>query len=258
MVVAISVVFSAAGLSHALSGAPGGWSFLLIPPALGGLGWWAAGPLAERYYVRATALLTEVDGLVSGVSSAEEDRIVYLEWVARGRPELLRQLRQGWRSYRTWALGAWGLGLLGALAAWSGATDSAGQVLTVTGGAVLLYSLIPPLLAAGDPGWLDDALGVSERQVDRARLLVGLLYAQGAVVPPLAAGLIRHGAAVLPSLLAVEVVGATVLLISTRLARRKGRAATWWVGPLALVAWAALSASASTPVQEWLQSAGGL
>jgi len=248
LVVAISVVFSSAGLSYALSGRPDGWAFLAIPPALGLLGWFAAGPLAERYYVRATALLTEVDGLVSGVDTAEEDASVYLEWLARGRPELLRQLRQGWRSYRTWALGAWGLGVLGVLAAWSDEPGLHGRLLTVVGGCALLLSLLPPQLSKGDPQWLDEALGTRPPQVDRARFLVAFLYAQGAIIPPLAAGLLRHGAEVLFSVAMVEGVAALLIFASTRLARRMNERAAWWIGPIALVVWAALTASASQPL----------
>lgn len=252
LLVAISVVFSSAGLSYALSGRMDGWAFLAIPPALGLAGWFVAGPLAERYYVRATALLTEVDGLVSGVSSAEEDRLVYLEWLARGRPELLRQLRQGWRSYRTRALGGWGLGLLGVLGAWSAEPGLTGRMLTVVGGCVLFFALLPPQLAGGDPKWLDDALGTKPTQVDWARFLVAFLYAQGAVIPPLAAGLVRHGTAIVPPLLMVEVVGALAIFASAKLARRLGTRASWWVGPAALVAWAAMAASTRPDLGLWL------
>jgi hypothetical protein len=254
LVVAISVVFSSAGLSHALTGAPSGWAFLCIPPLLGLVGWALAGPLAERYYVRATALLTEVDGLVSGVSSAEEDRTVYLEWMARGRPELLRQLRQGWRSYRPWALGGWGLGFLGLLAAWSGESGTEGRLLSVVGGCMLLFSLLPPQLSKGDPPWLDEALGTRPGPVDNARFVVALLYAQGALVLPLAGGLVRHGAVVLPPLVAVEGVAALLIFVSAKLARRLGERAAWMVGPLALVVWAGLTFSATPDLGIWLQA----
>ncbi|HCH62637.1 MAG TPA: hypothetical protein DFR83_07535 [Deltaproteobacteria bacterium] len=246
LLVAISVVFSSAGLSYALSGRADGWAFLLIPPALGLAGWAAAGPLSERYYVRATALLTEVDGLVSGAATAEEDRAVYLEWLARGRPELLRQLRQGWRSYRPWALGAWGLGLLGVLAAWSAEPDVEARLLSVVGGCFVFFALLPPRLAAGDPVWLDEALGTRSGAVDRARFTVGFLYAQGALVPALAAGLVRHGREVILPLLAVEVVGAAVMFAAAFLARRQRERAAWLVGPIALVVWAGLTFSASS------------
>lgn len=256
LVVTIAVVFSAAGLSYALTGRPDGWAFLLIPPALGGVGWALAGPLAEHYYVRATALLTEVDGLVSGVDSAEEDRVVYLEWLARGRPELLRQLRQGWRSYRTWALGAWGLGLLGVLGAWSAEPGLDGRLTSVVGGCALLFTLLPPQLAKGDPEWLDAALGTHRPRVDRARAAVAVLYAQGAVVPPLAAGLVRHGVDCLAPLLWVEGVLVGLAVVSAALSRRLGERAAWGMGPLALVVWAALTASGSPELSAWLQGGG--
>ena len=256
-VVALSVAFSAGGLGRAVAGDSSGWGLLLVPPVLGALGWGIAQPLSDRYYVRATALLTEVDGLVAGVAGADEDRLVYLEWLSRGRPELLRQLRQGWRAQRSWAVGGWGLGLLGLLAAWSTEPGVAGRLLSVVGGCVLLYTLLPPRLSSGDPKWLDEALGVQGPRVDRARAFVAFAYAQAAVLPALAAGLLRHGAAVLPSIAVVETVGALLIFVSSLAARRLGERAAWIVGPLALVAWAALTTVATPELGEWLLDRSG-
>jgi hypothetical protein len=108
----------------------------------------------------------------------------------------------------------------------------------------LLYALLPPQLSAGDPQWLDEALGTDARQVDRARFQVAMLYAQGAVILPLGAGLVRHGTAVLAPLFVVELVAALMMMVASKLARRQGARASWWVGPAVLVAWAALAAGA--------------
>ena len=248
MVVAFAVAFAAGGLARAVAGDPSGWALLAVPPAVGVVGWFAAGPLADRYYVRATALLTEVDGMVAGVAAAEEDQLVYLEWISRRRPELLRQLRQGWRAHRSWAVGSWGLGVLGLLAAWSTEPGIAARLMTVVGGCVMLYAVLPPRLASGDPPWLDQALGVKSASVDRARAVVAFAYAQGAVIPALLAGLLRHGTAILPALLAVEMVGALLVFGAAMAARRMGERAAWVVGPVALVAWAALASAASLDV----------
>jgi len=257
LVVALSVSFSAGGLARAVSGDPTGWPLMGVPLLVGGVGWALAGPLADRYYVRATALLTEVDGLVAGVSAAEEDRLVYLEWLSRGRPELLRQLRQGWRAQRSWAVGAWGLGLLGLLAAWSTEPGVAGRLLSVVGGCALLYALLPPRLSGGDPVWLDEALGVQVNKVDNARALVAFAYAQGVVLPALAAGLVRHGTAVLLPLAVVEIIAALLIFVSSKLARRMGERAAWIMGPVALVAWAGLTTAATPELAEWLSRGGG-
>ncbi len=243
-VMGIVIDFAANGLARALVGQPVGWLFVGLPPLVGWVGWTAAGPLAERYYVRATALLSEVDGMVASARTgkAEEDTSVYLEWLARGRRELIRQLRQGWRAHRTWATGAWGLGMLGFLAAWSRDPDVAGRLLSVVGGCVALFAFVPTRLALGDPLWLDEALGVSRMQVARARASVAFLYAQGAVIPPLLAGSIRHGSVVLAPILAAEAMGVLLIGIATFLAHTQRDRAAWWVGPLALLAWASLTA----------------
>lgn len=245
-VLGIACAFASAGLSYAVAGNPVGWAFLLIPPGLGLLSWLAVPALADRYYVRATALLTEIDGLVAGADaggSSAEDRAVYLEWLARDRPELLRQLRQGWRAHRTWGVGAWGLGLLGLLAAWSTDPGVEGRLLSVVGGCLVLYALLPARLAQGDPPWLDEALGVSPRAVDGARLGVAWLYGQGVVLPALAAGLLRHGHAVWVPVLVVELVGLLTIGTGVLFARRMRGQGAWFMGPIALVAWALLSAA---------------
>ncbi len=229
------------GLASALDGWAPGWAFLGLPPALGVAGWLVAGPLAERTYVRATALLTEIDGMVAGREQADEERSVYLEWAARGRPELLRALRQGWRARRGWAMGAWALGALGALAGWSGAATAPGQAAAVAAGGALLLGALPARLADGDPPWLDRWLGVGGLPVARARATVAVLYAQGVVVPMAAALLIRHG---LGSLWVVGLAEALALggagLGAGLAARWRGRAA-WAYGPAALLAWAAVA-----------------
>ena len=55
------------------------------------------------------------------------------------------------------------------------------MLLLVTGGAVLIGTM-PAALAAGDPPWLDRALGVSRARVGAARATAAVLYAQGLLV----------------------------------------------------------------------------
>ncbi len=245
-VVGMAVMWAAGGLAWALQGDPRGWAFLAIPPAVGLAGWVAAGPLAERQYVRATALLTEVDALGAATEDPEESRRVYLEWLAGDqRPALLRQLRNAWRAHRTWAFAAWLLGLSGALAGWSDDPDIAARIATTCGGAGLVIAALPTRLVLGDPAWLDAALGVRPRSVLLARATTGLLYAQGALLPAVLTGLFRHGAAAAPALLAVELLTALAALAAAALAARLRHRATLVYGPLAVLAWAALAGAAS-------------
>lgn len=236
----VAVALAAAGLRAALEGYNLGLLFLALPPLIGVGGALLARPLAEAWYVRATALLAEIDGAWAAVENSEAEAAhVYLEWTARGRMELLRALRQGWRRLRPWATGAWLLGLGGAFAGWTGSADAADRALIVGAGAALLIAALPVRLADGDPEWLDRSLGVDARRVGAARAIAGWLYAQGAILPPVLALAVRHGVGpALSTLLALELVaalGAAVAALAA--AHQRGRGA-WLYGPAAVMIWA--------------------
>ena len=222
-----------------LGGWTGGWVWLLLLPGLAAAGLAAALPLADRYYVSTTALLTEMDGQYAGIAEADESGHVYLEWTATGRPELLRALRQAGRRLWPYSVGAWTGGALAALAAWTRAGGETGwMLLLVTGGAVLIGTM-PAALAAGDPPWLDRALGVSRARVGAARATAAVLYAQGLLVLPLFALILREGVAALVPLLLAELLVVVTAVLSATAAARFGARAGWIVGPFALVLWAA-------------------
>ncbi|MEL6344868.1 MAG: hypothetical protein AAFV53_17255 [Myxococcota bacterium] len=240
-VVLIAVGFAAAGLSGALQGWAPGWAFLALPPVVGVLGWFAALPLAEQYYVRATALLSEVDAQWAGVEEAEEASSVYLDWLAQDRPEMLRALRQGWRRLRIWPTGAWVVGCISVIGGWTEDPIALTQVLTVSGGGVLLISGISIRMAEGDPVWLDNALGVPKGKVAAARGAVALLYAQGAVVPAVAVLALRHGFAVAGwALMITEGLALGGAALAAGLASQMRGRGAWVYGPTALLLWAAI------------------
>lgn len=245
-VAGVALALASGGVAAGLQGWPWGWAFLLLPPALGLAGAVVAGPLSERTYVRASALLAEIDAAWAGVDEGDEERRVYLEWLAEGRPELLRALRQGWRRLRTWPMGAWGLGFVGVFAGWSASPGAPASVVAVAGAAVVLVSAVPTRLAEGDPPWLDDALGVDQGRVLLVRWSVGALYAQGAIVPPIAALVVRQGGVALMPLLLLEILALVAPLVAALVARRlRGRGA-WVYAPLAVLAWAAVASLAVT------------
>ncbi|MCK6505683.1 hypothetical protein L6R53_20180 [Myxococcota bacterium] len=237
-VAGVALGVASAGVSAALQGWAPGWAFLALPPLVGLAGALVAGPLADGFYVRASALLAEIDAAWAGVDEGEEERRVYLEWLAGDRPELLRALRQGWRRLRSWPMGAWGLGLLGAMAGWSADPGAASQVVLVAGAATVLVAAVPTRLAEGDPAWLDQALGVRAGPVVHARAAVAFLYAQGAILPALLALLIRQGGAILRPLLLLELLALVAAFAAALIARRlRGRGA-WAYAPLGVLAWA--------------------
>ena len=242
-VVGLAVALASAGLQLALGGWTPGWVLLALPPLLGAVGWAMAAPLGRAWYVRATALLAEIDGLYAvadGETAAEEARHVYLDWLARGRPEMLRTLRAGWRAHRGWAMGAWGLGLVGLSAAWNADPVALDRTLVVSGAAVALMGALPGRLSSGDPAWLDQALGVEPFAVFRARAAATFLYAQGAILPPSLALVVRHGLAALPVFLALQLVAAAAGGAGALTAWRWRARAPYVYGSVALVGWAVL------------------
>lgn len=242
VVAGAAVTVGAAGLRGALEGRALGWAWALCPAAVGLAAFALALPLADRLYVRATALLTEVDGQVEHRLAAEGAaggvEPVYLEWTAGPRREHRRALRQAWRAHRAWAFGGWSLGLCTLLAVWSDEVDVMARIFAVAGGGGLLMAGLPLRLAEGDPPWLDRALGLRPAAVGLGRALTAVGYAQGVVLPGLL-GALRHPARdVIGALLGVELAvlvgsGAAAALA----ARWRGRGA-WLYGGLAVVAWA--------------------
>ena len=243
--VGTAVGMAASGLAGALGGWTPGWAFLALPPLVGAAAWAAVPALADRYYVRATAILTEIDAQWAGAEEAEEASRVYLDWLAGAdRPELLRALRHGWRRLRSWPLGGWGIGALAALAGWSDDPEGAARAMALAGAGALLMTAIPTRMAEGDPPWLDRALGISPARVAGARAGVAWLYAQGAILPPLLTLGLRQGGAAAALLLAVgeglALLGAAGGAAAAMRLRGRG---VWVYGPLALLTWATVVGS---------------
>lgn len=231
-----TIMLAASGVGAALRGWAPGWLWLLLPPIVGVVGAAFAGPLAERWYVRASTLLAEIDASWGATDQGEEARRVYLEWLARD-PELLRALRQGWRRRRLFPMGAWGLGALSALAGWSADPAAGAQVVLVAGAGALLVASVSHSLAAGDPPWLGLALGVKPRAATRARATVAFLYAQGAILPGLLALLVRQGGAVLAPALLIEALAVVAAALGATTAARWGLRGGLAYAPLALLCW---------------------
>ncbi len=223
---------AAAGLRAALEGLTVGWLWLLLPFALGAVGLALARPLAETQYVRATALLAEVDAQWALVDQKDDPSAVYLEWIRPRHAEVLRALRQGWRRIRTWPVGAWLLGLVAAGAAWAPDAEAPARAVLSTAAAACLIAAVPTQLADGDPAWLDEALGVRPLAVGLARAWVAWLYAQGVVIPATIALAIRHGAAALGMVPVEGIVALCALAAAGAASRWRGRG-VWIYAPFA-------------------------
>ena len=233
LLVGLSVEFAAIGMELALTGWSTGWLWLGIPAGLGAIAFATVGPLAERFYVRASLLLAEVDGAWGQAQTAELAETVYLEKLGRKDAESLRALRLGWRSLRIYATGGWVVGTLVALAGWSSPDR-----LTFWGGlAVVWAASVASLMAAHDPHWLNQALGVQSARVLWARARVAAAYAAGALIPVVVVLGIRHtnGLAVAGMLILCLVSAA----LSSVAARIWQTSAPWAYGAMGLVMWSA-------------------
>jgi len=217
------------------------WGLLTLLPALVGvLSWPLAQSLMVRWYVPATAVVGEIDAqwATLGMDEKEEGLRVYLDWMARGRPELLRCLQQGWRRLRVWPVAGWGIGILAVIPAWR---EDTGLLTWVVALGVLGVCAIPTQLAVGDPKWLNRALGVPMLQVNLSRGCVAFLYAQGVLIPPLFFGAIRSGIGTYgPFLLGMESICVLGAIVAALLVKRWPRNAIWLYAPTAVMIWAGM------------------
>ncbi len=242
-----ALYLASVGLEQALQGSPVWTLALAAPSLLAAMAWLLVAPLAERTWYRATTLLAEVDAAYAGLEDDEEARRVYLEWAtrwapARLQPHLLRSLRQGWRACRGWVTGAWGLGLLGAIAGWSDASDATPRVVVVAGGALLCLAALAIVMERGDPPWLGRSIGLAPGPRLLARGLAVLAYLQGALLPGVLSVLLRRGGEALLLLAELELLALGATTLAT-LASPLGRRAWAAYVPLALGAWILASRS---------------
>jgi len=233
LIVGLGVEFAAIGLELALTGWSTGWLWVAIPAGVGAAAFMTVGPLAERFYVRASLLLAEVDGAWGQAQTAELAESVYLENFGRKDPEAVRALRLGWRSLRIYATGGWVVGTLVALSGWSSPDR-----LTFWGGlAVVWAASVASLMAARDPLWLDQALGVQRTRVLWARARVAMAYAAGALVPTVVVLGVRHEDGL--AMLGMIILCLVSACLSAGAALVWRTSAPWAYGAMGLVTWSA-------------------
>jgi len=231
-IVGISVEIAAIGLGAALSGWTVGFLWLGIPAIVGFVAWSTVGRLAERYYVKASLLLAEVDGAWGQVEQVETASEVYLQRLGNGKPETLRALRLGWRSLRIYATGGWVAGVVVAIFSWS----SPERAIFWGGLATVWVSTVAAMMPSKDPIWLDRALGVNANKTMLSRGLVAWVYGLAVVAPVSVLLMLQHGywihglALVGLGLLGSGLSAAAAMLFRT--------SAVWAYGAVALVAWA--------------------
>ena len=205
------------------------------PFLFGLLGFWLARQLVDRELVRGVMILAEVDARWKQVSDDEElEQTVYLEWLAVGRPELLRALRQGWRNHRLFPNLGWGCGILSALSVVGGQVQAAWLLASI--GFVGMGTL-PFRLAQGDPKWLDRALGVSDRKTQWARTLVTMLYSAGIFLPLVLAYVVSASDFTILPVVGLLLLGGLCSFLGGGFVRTFGPSALGWYLPCGVILW---------------------
>jgi len=218
-----------------------GGALLLVPVASFVLAWGVTPLLAQKWYLRTSLLLAEIDARYAGLEDREEARWVYLQWMLRwmpvgARPTILRELRQGWRDHRGWITGTWALGGLAALGA-LGEQGTADRALVMASAGAVLAGAVGLRLEMGNPDWLESWLDVPRRRVLLARGWVLACWLQALVWPPVLALGLAQGWGV-----AWTVGTALEALVVVLAALGAVCGTTGWVSyaPLALVVWAGI------------------
>ncbi len=214
----VAFAYGMGGLYLASWGGP----WLLAPLVMGVVAWLPTPALARGFHVRTTLVLHEVDAAYGFEEEAEEARVVYLEWMTRWLPSgwrtaALKELRHGWRGLRSWLTGAWGLGFLALLAAWSDDPSAVGRTTLVAGAGLALLAISGLRLAATDPPWLRLSMAVPGLLPARAAVVFGWL--QPALLPAFFALLVRQGAVAFRMLAVLEAEALVLALVSSLCSR---------------------------------------
>lgn len=220
--VGTAAVFGASeGARLVLMGQPLGALLLVIPLVVGLVAFLPAGGLAERYHFRTTLILAEIDAAYAVEErDPEEARRVYLEWLVRLLPqrlhlEFLKELRHGWRGLRSWLTGAWGLGILCLISAWSSEPSSWGRSLAIALAALVAIACVGLRLSTTDPLWLDQTLPQKRSLRLSARALAIFAWLQGVILPPTIALVLRQGGGAALSFLGITEAAALALCIAS-------------------------------------------
>ena len=123
----------------------------------------------------------------------------------------------------------------GALVASRGGHPRAADILG--GLAVVWAASVASLMAAHDPRWLDQALGIQPNRVLWARARVAAAYAAGALVPIVAVLGLRHtNGLAIAAMVLLCLVSAGLSSVAARIWRTN---APWAYGAMGLVMWSA-------------------
>ena len=219
--IGFSISFSSTALVY-IAQSRGGvltWLWFISPLFLGLISYVLSKQWMKTYYAAGSIVRNDIDAhwnILDRENQEGEDRIAYLEFLSSNSPELRRNLRQGWRELRIWAMGTWFLGFCFAFYCYHGEREFALQFVLLT--AVLVAGL-PTQLQQGDPLWLETQLPLPQKNIHWSRSLVAILYAQGAIIPLLCVILIQN-TPVFPVFL-IEIATVLSAIVAANLPRYK-------------------------------------
>ena len=161
----VALIFGAGATRLAIEGRVEFVPWVMAPGFLGFVGWIVAQKLADHHLIRAGMILSDIDSHWGVVESEEDERAVYLDWLATGHPHRLRLLRQSWRLHRWITIGLWLMGGLVALLQWLGDDF---EVVLASGIVATAFVVFPSRLLQHEPKWLQWSLGIDLRTQWRA------------------------------------------------------------------------------------------
>ena len=222
----VGLVLSQAAFSvgAAASGDALAIAWVVAPLLLAPVGWLPVPRLARERWFDGTAVLAEIDARYAALEEPEEALRVYLDGLARFLPAkvrvyALRDLRHGWRARRTLITGAWLVGVVGLVAAWTASPDGPTRAALVAVAGCLLVGSVGAALSEDEPEFLRRVLpdGGGARHLARAWVVV--LWVQpcvwfGAVGVTVRRGL-GEAAAVVGIGVAATCVAAALAVLST-------------------------------------------
>ena len=156
-IMGVAIIFASGATRLVIEGQANyvGWMFL--PLVLGIIGWLVAEKLATKYLVRAGMVLADIDAHWGMLEEGDEERSVYLDWLAKDNPHRLRLLRNSWRLQRWVTIVLWVLGTVTGLMVMVGSTSLAFGTCAV---ASVLFTGFPTRLWSAEPRWLQWSLGI--------------------------------------------------------------------------------------------------
>lgn len=206
---------AAVGVRWVHAGQPSGFVLLGLPLVVAWLAWRPVSTLARRNWFRAGTVMAEVDARYAVMEDRDEALRVYLDWTTRFLPRrmalyALKDLRHGWRSRRTWLMGAWLVGLAALVATWTRDPIGPARAASIAVIGCWIVASVGVLLESDEPEFLASWLpsGGTPKWVGRAVVLG--LWQQPAVWMGALAAVFRQGLA--PGVLVLGVGELTVAL----------------------------------------------